>query len=207
MGWVVRGKPKPQQPGLTFPQPFPALPSQELQGDGMGLVCPDLPVDPSSVPPVPPWGPSHGIKSFRSCSSVDPPWATAPERAPGEFSRGCSFPWGISPCCRGCQGSVLPSGSPGAAGAQLLHGLLGESLPWLVPAGLVLTRVPPWSLPQQLHRDFHPSWEMLPRAGSSALALARLPWRQLEPKVTLGGGKGQDSSEWGGSTVERRDHK
>lgn len=98
--------------------------------DGMGLVHHALPVDPCShLPPVLPWGPSHGTKSFRSCSSMVPPWATAPERAPG----GSSFPWGISPCSRGAlqelPGVSTPPASPGAEGPSCPMESWGKLLP------------------------------------------------------------------------------
>lgn len=141
---------------------------------------------------------------------MDPPWATAPERAPGGLSRGC-------------QGSLLLSGSPGAAGAQLLHGTLGEpwgnlcpwssSCPALIPAGLVLTRVPP-SSPTAAAQRFSPSWDGDPRGGSSSRAGLGPGTAGLEPagaKFPLGPhreeGKDRTAQDGkGGITMERRDH-
>lgn len=141
---------------------------------------------------------------------MDPPWATAPERAPGGLSRGC-------------QGSLLLSGSPGAAGAQLLHGTLGEpwgnlcpwssSCPAFIPAGLVLTRVPP-SSPTAAAQRFSPSWDGDPRGGSSSRAGLGPGTAGLEPagaKFPLGPhreeGKDRTAQDGkGGITMERRDH-
>lgn len=112
----------------------------------------------------------------------------------GAASSGASppAPEGLS---RGCQGSLPPLHLQGLRGpaAPWNHG--GSSCPALITAGLVPTHVPPSCLPQQLHCDFYPFWEVA-AAPVLALALAWLLWSQLDPKVTLGPHRegGQDST-------------
>lgn len=195
---------------------FPALSFQAVQcsgWDGGWSITLCLWILAHIFPPVLPWGPSHRIKSFRSFSSVDPPWATAPERAPA----GSSFFWSISPCSRGAlqglPGVSTPSASPGAEGPSCSM----ESWRKLLPC------------PYHCWAGSHPCPSLL---SPTAAALRFLPFlgggssssaglgpgmAAVEPAgpqshtgTPQGGGTGQHSSGWGGRegwiTVGRGDH-